>query len=226
MATVHVGSYDLSESNVPGYTNTSVSCDNGDGPDTVTIGLGETVTCVFVNNDDPPALLLWKDLIKDNGGTAVESDWTLCADGNCVPGSVTPALATDQAGTYDLSETAVPGYTNTSVSCDNGDGPDTVTIGLGETVTCKFVNNDNPQALYLWKDLIKDNGGTAIESDWTLCADGNCVPGSASPELATDQVGTYDLSESNVPGYTNTSVSCDNGDGPDTVTIGLGETVT
>ncbi len=226
VATDQAGTYDLSESGPSNYTNTSVTCDNGDGPDSVTIGLGETVTCTFVNDDDAPSLILAKDVVNDNGGTAVASDWTLSAGSNDVTGSVGGAVATDQAGTYDLSESGPSNYTNTSVTCDNGDGPDSVTIGLGETVTCTFVNDDDAPSLILAKDVVNDNGGTAVASDWTLSAGSNDVTGSVGGAVATDQAGTYDLSESGPSNYTNTSVTCDNGDGPDSVTIGLGETVT
>ena len=225
-ATDQAGTYDLSETSVTGYTNTSVTCDNGNGPDSVSIGLGETVTCTFVNDDDAPSLLLQKLVVNDNGGTAVASDWTLSAGANNVTGSETPTEATDQAGTYDLSETSVTGYTNTSVTCDNGNGPDSVSIGLGETVTCTFVNDDDAPSLLLQKLVVNDNGGTAVASDWTLSAGANNVTGSETPTEATDQAGTYDLSETSVTGYTNTSVTCDNGNGPDSVSIGLGETVT
>ena len=40
----------------------------------VTVGLGEDVTCTFVNDDDAPSLTLVKEVVNDNGGTAVPSD--------------------------------------------------------------------------------------------------------------------------------------------------------
>ena len=45
----------------------------------MTLGLGEDVTCTFVNDDDAPSLTLVKTVVNDNGGTAVAGDWTLTA---------------------------------------------------------------------------------------------------------------------------------------------------
>ncbi|MEN8239150.1 MAG: hypothetical protein ABFR53_08115, partial [Actinomycetota bacterium] len=226
------GTYALSETTVAGYTNTSLTCDDDPGVEVteVTIGLGETITCTFVNDDDAPSLLLLKEVVNDNGGTAVAADWTLSAGANSVPGSATPVEATDQAGTYALSETTVAGYTNTSLTCNDDPGVEVteVTIGLGETIICRFINDDDPASLLLVKDVVLDNGGTAVAADWTLSAGANDVTGSATPVEATDQAGTYALSETSVAGYTNTSLTCDDDPGVEVteVTIGLGETIT
>ncbi|MFN2265235.1 MAG: hypothetical protein ACK2UM_13315, partial [Anaerolineales bacterium] len=120
--------------------------DNATGQvSSVTLGLGEDVTCTFVNDDDAPALYLAKHVVNDNGGEAVASAWTLSAGSNDVTGSEGGVLATDQVGTYALSETSVSGYTNTSITCDDAPGVEvtSVTIGLGDTKTCTFVNDDD-----------------------------------------------------------------------------------
>jgi hypothetical protein len=62
-----------------------------------------------------------------------------------VTGSAAGALATDQAGTYALSELGpTSGYTNTSITCDDAPGVEvtSVTLELGDTITCTFVNDD------------------------------------------------------------------------------------
>ncbi len=231
VATTVAGTYALSESAGPdGYTNTSITCDNAQGEVTsVTVGLGESVICTFVNNDDPASLTLVKTVTNDNGGTAAASAWTLSAGANSVTGSESGAVATTVAGTYALSESAGPdGYTNTSITCDNAQGEVTsVTVGLGESVICTFVNNDDPASLTLVKTVTNDNGGTAAASAWTLSAGANSVTGSESGAVATTVAGTYALSESAGPdGYTNTSITCDNAQGEVTsVTVGLGESV-
>ena len=43
------------------------------------LGLGEDVTCTFVNDDDAPSLTLVKQVVNDNGGLAVSNG--LDADG-------------------------------------------------------------------------------------------------------------------------------------------------
>ena len=186
------------------------------------------MTCTFVNDDDAPSLTLIKQVINDNGGSATAAQWTLSAGNNDVTGSETGAVATDQAGTYALSESLVAGYTNTSITCSNATGEVTeVTVGLGEDVTCTFVNDDDAPSLTLIKQVINDNGGSATAAQWTLSAGNNDVTGSETGAVATDQAGTYALSESLVAGYTNTSITCSNATGEVTeVTVGLGEDVT
>ena len=209
------GTYDLSESGGPaGYTQTSLTCDNATGQVTsATLGLNEDVTCTFVNDDDAPSLSLVKEVTNDNGGLAVPGDWTLAAAGY--------DSASPDAGTYDLSESGGPaGYTQTSLTCDNSTGQVTsVALGLGEDVTCTFVNNDDAPSLTLVKQVTNDNGGLAVPGDWTLTA--------AGYSAASPQTGPYDLSESGGPaGYTQTSLTCDNSTGQVTsATLAAGEDV-
>ncbi len=233
LATDQAGTYDLSESTVAGYTNTSITCDDDPGVEvtSVTLGLGEDVTCTFVNDDNAPALYLAKHVVNDNGGTELASAWDLSAGANTVTGAEGGAFATAVAGTYALSESAGPdGYTNTSITCDDDPGVEVtaVTLGLGETITCTFVNDDDAPSLTLIKHVVNDNGGTELASAWTLSAGDNDVTGSETGALATDQAGTYALSESTVAGYTNTSITCDDDPAVEvtSVTLGLGEDVT
>ena len=206
----------LSESGPSGYTQTSLTCSNSGEAQvsSVTLGLGEDVTCTFVNDDNAPSLTLVKEVSNDNGGTAVPGDWTLTAAGY--------DAASPDAGTYALSESGPSGYTQTSLTCSNsGDAQvNSVTLGLGEDVTCTFVNDDNAPSLTLVKEVSNDNGGTAVPGDWTLTA--------AGYDAASPDAGTYALSESGPSGYTQTSLTCSNsGDAQVTsVTLGLGEDVT
>jgi uncharacterized repeat protein (TIGR01451 family) len=219
----HAGTYALSESGPAGYTRTSLSCDNAEGQVTsVTLGLGEDVTCTFVNDDDAPSLALVKAVNNDNGGEAVAGDWTLMADG---PTPISGAGGGSsggsfKVGTYALSESGLGNYSSGGWSCVGGtqDGS-SVTLGLGESAVCTIINDDDAPSLTLVKNVINDNGGTAVASDWTLTA--------AGYDPADPQTGTYDLSESGPDGYTRTSLTCDNAEGQVTsVTLGLGEDVT
>ena len=237
------GTYDLSEVANAGtpaadgsYTLTSLICSDDSGTSvaspTVTLDLGEDVTCTFTNDDDAPSLTLEKVVINDNGGTAVADNWTLTAAGY---DSQSP-----DAGTYDLSEVANAGtpaadgsYTLTSLVCSDDSGTSvaspTVTLDLGEDVTCTFTNDDDAPSLTLEKVVINDNGGTAVADNWTLTAAGY---DSQSPDA-----GTYDLSEVANAGtpaadgsYTLTSLICSDDSGTSvaspTVTLDLGEDVT
>ena len=83
-------------------------------------------------------LTLVKEVINDNGGTAVASDWTLTAAGY---DPVSP-----DAGTYDLSESGPSGYSASDWVCVGGNqtDADTVNVGLGDDVTCTITNTFTP----------------------------------------------------------------------------------
>src|SRR5262249_56711511 len=75
------------------------------------------------------------------------------------------------AGTDAVSESGPSGYTASAWSCSGGtQNGANITVGLGETATCTINNNDNPPALHLRKTVTNDNGGTAVETAWTLNA--------------------------------------------------------
>ena len=176
-ASPDAGSYDLSESGPGGYSLASLTCSNSGAAQvsSATLGLGEDVTCTFVNDDDAPSLTLVKQVNNDNGGTAVPSDWTLTAAGY--------DAASPDAGSYDLSESGPGGYSLASLTCSNSGAAQvsSATLGLGEDVTCTFVNDDDAPSLTLVKQVNNDNGGTAVPSDWTLTAAGYDLPPRRTP---------------------------------------------
>jgi hypothetical protein len=147
-ATFAAGTYTLSETDLPGYAAGDWSCVGGAQVDaaSVTIALGEAVTCTIVNDDAAPSLTLVKEVVNDDGGTATAADFTLTADGPTPisgAGGATsgPAFA---AGTYGLSETTVANYSAGEWTCEGGGQLDgsSLSIALGETVTCTIVNDD------------------------------------------------------------------------------------
>ena len=235
--------YDLSESNVPGYTDGNWSCDGGSlSGSTVTLGYGDQVTCTINNDDNPPTLKLVKTVTNDDGGTGVPNDWTLTAaaaspnDGrnfSNLGGSGTFVTVFANAG-YDLSENNIPGYTAGSWSCDGGSlSGSTITLGLDDDVTCTINNDDDPPTLKLVKVVINDNGGTAVADNWTLSANSTAgrsfsnAGGSGNFETVFANAG-YDLSESSLAGYAQFgSWSCDGGSlSGSTVTLDVAEAVT
>ncbi len=195
---------------------------------------------VEIASDDVELTLL-KTVDNDEGGTAVDTDFTLTATGPVdtitgVEGDASITNAVVQFGTYTLSESAVPDYTNAGWVCtgaqtDGGDG--TVTLASPDVATCTVTNTDDTPppvesaTLTLAKTVDNDEGGTAVDTDFTLTATGPVdtitgVEGDASITAATVGVGVYTLTESAVPGYTNAGWVCtggqtDGGDG--TVTL-------
>ncbi|HET6594988.1 MAG TPA: hypothetical protein VFG81_05165 [Anaerolineales bacterium] len=226
--TLNAGSYSVSETNVTGYTS-----DGGSAGCSGAIANGETKTCTFTNNDNAPSLTLVKVVVNDNGGTALASAFTLSADGPTpISGAGgTTSDAAFQAGTYDLSETSVAGYTAGTWSCVGGtQNSAQITLELGESAICTITNNDNAPSLTLVKVLIHDNGGTATEASFTLSADGP-TPISGAGGATSDaafEVGTYDLSETGPAGYSASDWVCVGGTqgDEDTITLGLGESAT
>lgn len=87
---------------------------------------GEDVRCTFTNGTEAPTLRLVKDVVNDNGGTAVAGDFTLTATGaiadNVLTGtgdvSSTSGL---QADTFTLSESGPAGYAAGAWACEGRD---------------------------------------------------------------------------------------------------------
>ena len=142
------------------------------------------VSSVYAAPDSPPTLKLVKSVITDDGGQAVADDWVLfaTAEGDVSPtffnsggsGIFEPVLVGIQ---YTLSESDFPaGYvSDVEWSCNGGtfEAPNIITLSLGNRITCTITNDDIAPMLKLTKVVVNDNGGTAIETDWTLTATGS-----------------------------------------------------
>jgi hypothetical protein len=236
---VKSGTYILTEENGPaGYDNGNWICSGGvQSGNSITLALGETAICTISNDDSRPGLTLVKEVINDNGGEAIPSQWTLTATGPTGfsgPGPTVSSGAEFQFGTYDLSESNGPGgYAGSDWICIGGtqvDG-DTITLALGESATCTISNDDQEPALTLIKEVSNDNGGTALPSAWTLTATGPTPFSGNGPSVSNGEgfeAGSYDLSESGPAGYSAGDWICTGGtqDDADTVTLAPGDTAT
>ena len=130
-----------------------------------------------MNDDIPATLTLVKQVVNDDGGTAVATDWTLSATGptpiSGASGSAAVTAAPVDAGTYALSESGPVGYAASAWSCVGGTQTgSSLALALGESATCTIVNDDIPATLTLVKQVVNDDGGTAVATDWTLSASG------------------------------------------------------
>jgi uncharacterized repeat protein (TIGR01451 family) len=223
------GSYSVSESSVVGYRKASASADC-EG----TIALGQHKTCTIVNDDAGPKLTIVKHVVNDNGGTGAPSAWTLDASGPTGFSGAGPSVSSGAgfaAGSYDLSEAGPAGYAASAWVCSKGqvDG-DTVSVGLGDDITCTITNDDRAPKLKLVKQVVNDNGGTQTPSAWNLAAAGPTGFSGAGPSVSSSagfDAGSYDLSESGPSGYDASAWVCSKGqvDG-DTVSVGLADDVT
>jgi hypothetical protein len=220
--------YTLSETGPTGYAASNWVCDGGTfaTPDKITLAVGTNVECVITNRDIAPRLKLVKNVINNNGGTAVVGDFTLFAK-NGVTTTASGAGGFDftsvTAGVqYTLSETGPSGYTASAWSCTGGgtqDG-DKITLGLAESVTCTITNNDDPGKIVLVKKVNNLHGGTLAASDFGITLNGNSVSANFGAATLNGTVSTYqtvefsvnaglvNFAEQDVAGYTEGSWSC------------------
>ncbi len=226
----NAGSYVVSETGKTGYTQTGITGDC-DANGNVSLAVGDVKTCTITNDDNAPTLTLVKEVVNDNGGTAVSSDWTLTATGPTGfsgPGPSVGNGASFDAGTYDLSEAGPVGYAASAWVCGGGSqsDSDTIVLGLGQDATCTITNDDISPQLIVIKHAINDNGGQAVAGDFTINVTGTNVsddsfPGEESPgKTVTLNAGSYSVDEDSFSGYDKTlSTDC-------TGTIALGATKT
>jgi Prealbumin-like fold domain len=188
--------------------------------------------------ETPPAnLVVIKEVINDNGGTASPDDFTIHVDDPGTdpadfPGQASPGttVAVDP-GAYVVTETGPIGYA-ASLSSDC-----TGTIAAGETRTCTITNNDLPPGvtpdtppgtIVIIKDAVP-NGPQDFNFTGpvgTFALDDDADPGLGNTQSFTvPSVNTYTVSETPVPGWS-TTISCVADTSMTTVTIsGLTATI-
>ncbi len=183
----------------------------------------------------PATLHVIKNVINDNGGTAVASDFNLHVTLSGIDVAGSPALGTAVTGTsyslpadtYVISEDANASYTRSfSGDCDAGGN---IILAPGDDKTCTVTNNDVapavPATLHIVKTVVNDNGGTAVASDFIIDVTGTNVStssfaGSAAGVDVTLDPGAYTVSEAGISGY------LQSGSGDCSGTIAAGETKT
>ena len=123
-------------------------------------------------------------------------------------GLVRPAGSTRSTpGTYAVTADGVAGYTPTGSGACNGAG--SVTLALGQNLTCTITVDDIPATLRVITEVLNNSGGQAERDDFDAHVKRNGAevasspqPGAAAPGTAyTLGAGTYDLSADGEPGY-------------------------
>lgn len=235
------GSYTVSETSNPNYTGTfSGDCDVTGN---VILAEGDNKTCTLTNDDmivlpvvTTGTIIVIKNVINDNTGTAVAGDFTMNVTAtnpslSSFPGSTVGTSVTVDLGAYSVAETPASGYASVlSADC-------TGTMGAGEVKTCTITNDDiaipppppTPTAttgtLIVINNVINDNGGTAAAGDFTMNVTGvnpssATFAGSLAGTYVTLDEGAYAVTETPVSGYTTTySTDC-------TGTMATGTTMT
>jgi prealbumin domain-containing protein len=185
------------------------------GPSTgFQVKASQVTECTILNRLNQGSLKIIKHVINDNGGTAVASDFTMFVGnaGNLsFNGSESGVTTTLPAGTtFNVSEgmNQWAGLYSSTIG-DATLGPDcSGSIVTGLTKTCYITNDDKAPSLTLNKVVVNDNGGTKLESAWTLTANGGAAGSLSGPGAAgnadvvsgpTFKAGTYALSEALSP---------------------------
>ena len=166
-AKVDLGTYTLSEQQLPGYTMSGAYVCNINGStsqgNSITLNSGDNAICTITNIDQGAELTLLKTVINDDGGTAAAADFVLRAEGPIIvegpQGSSTVTNGMVPLGIYTLSETGAPGYGGSQFTCTiNGSAqtPDN-TVKLennGDKAVCTVTNND----IKITKALVEESG--------------------------------------------------------------------
>ncbi|MEX2588474.1 MAG: hypothetical protein WD602_10860 [Actinomycetota bacterium] len=202
MVTLTAGGYSVTEVPDPDYTVAySADC-------TGTIANGQTKVCTVTNDDAPPGLTVIKTVVNDNGGSAVAGDFTINVSGEAAApssfaGSESGTEVAIEAGSYNVTETAVDGYAASySEDCSGS-------IALGEAKVCTITNDDVQPVITVIKTVVNDNGGTAVAGDFTINVSGGAATpssfaGSGSGTEVALSAGGYSVTEDAVDGYAGT----------------------
>jgi hypothetical protein len=218
------GTYDVSETAVPGWHLRDVSCNEepiepvDEGLFSIDVGPGETVHCVFTNTK-PGTIIIEKETLPDGDATAFEffgpeEDSFTLGDGQS---HTIPHLA---PGSYLVSENLIGPWEVESVTCDDEDsgvdeefGPGDLAVELsaGETVTCTYTNRRVPTGTVVIKKETDPDGELTTfdffgpDVEFTL-ADGE------EQEIADLSPGSYQISEFAPEGWSIDRVECDDED--------------
>ena len=216
----------ISELDVPGYTEGTWVCDDVTGLTaaadlptagaaagaSVTLASGADVTCRITNDDIAPRLTLSKNLLNDNGGALTVDDFDISVDGVEVLNGLVSVVTANTA--ILISELDLPGYVEGTWSCTDASGLTpaadlpaggaatgaTATLSPGADVTCLITNDDIAPTLTLSKNLINDDGGALVVDDFDISIDGTEVANGTANSVTANTLIT--ISELANPGYT------------------------
>lgn len=191
------GTYELSEVTVPGYDASAWSCTGATSfaGTTVELGIADQVVCTITNDDEGSGrLTLIKQVSNDAGGAAVAADFEMKfagpgGSGNGFNGDAAITSVVLTPGVYDLSESALPGYSLQNIQCNGSDtdGSDGVELLDDEDVTCVFLNNDLGVDLSIQKNVNNTTPNIGDTLTFTLDVT-NIGPDEATDLQVTDQI--------------------------------------
>jgi len=218
----------LSELDLPGYTEGTWSCVDSTGltvglptagnatSTDVTLAEGAIVNCAITNDDIAPTLTLAKTLLNDNGGDLAITDFEISIDGAVVASGFANTVAANTDIT--ISELDLAGYTEGVWECTDATGlsaglptagaaiGETFQIKQGSDVTCAITNDDIAPTLTLAKTVVNDDGGDLAIADFEISIDSTIVANGVANPVTANAVIT--ISELDLPGYTEGTWEC------------------
>jgi hypothetical protein len=226
------GTYTITESATTGWDLASINCGNAagvainGGAVTINLTAGQNVTCTY-RNEQRGQVIVTKQTNPD--GDPTQFSVTATGTGN-IAGNATRSISDNQSTTYDVAhgtyavnEQIPNGWTQTSNNCSNlvinGNTPK---VNGVPTLTCTIVNTklvtitiikdalpNNAQDFLFNIQRVEDN---SAGSNFTLDDDGDNNNGIAnSMQFANASPGTYNVTETAVPGWALTGASCNFG---------------
>ena len=226
-----LGSKSVTESATSGWSLTSVVCtktNTGSGATaTVDIQAGDDVTCTYTNRQDATVQVI-KDAQPNSAQdfafttTGLGAGFSLDDDADGTLSNTKNITVTAGGlgyGSKSIAETATPGWTLTSTSCQNGNGAPqsnaTINVQPGDSWVCTFTNKQDGK-LTIVKDAQPNNA-----QDFAFTATGSGTSGfslddDADGTLSNTKVFTFDgnqlgsksVTEGATSGWTLTSLTC------------------
>jgi hypothetical protein len=156
---------------------------------------------------DLPILTIIKKVENNNGGTKDPSDFTIIVNANNpsnnnFSGSSTGTTITLGTGPYSVSELPETGYAATISSECSG------IANEGDILTCTITNDDkdaNKTYLTVIKNVVNDDGGSAIPDDFNLTVDGQKILSGISFEYPANT--PLEISETQLSNYAFVSIT-------------------
>jgi len=223
----------ISELDMPGYTEGSWSCTDATGltsalptaglatGELISLSPGAVVDCVITNDDIAPTLVLTKNLINDNGGDKLITDFDISIDGVEVAAGFVNTVTANQA--ILISELTIAGYTAGTWACTDSTGLTTglpaagaaigesITLKQGSQVSCDITNDDIAPELTLVKTVVNDNGGDKLVEDFDISIDGVEVVSGTPTQVLANTVIT--ISELDLVPYSEGTWECSDANG-------------
>ncbi|WP_370374885.1 collagen binding domain-containing protein, partial [Candidatus Chloroploca sp. Khr17] len=219
------GSYRITETVPSGWTASVADpvCSNGQRASSLTLGAGESITCVFVNLKQD-TLVVEQRTVGGDGSFAFASPQLGAFSLSTTGGAASRSFPALQPGTYAISPTIPTGWVQSGATCSDGSSPSSVSLAPGENVTCTFINTRLSSITVIQRTIGGDASFTFTGDLGSFSL--KTANGLAKRSFRDLSAGTYAISETVPSGWDLTSATCSDGSRPDAITLDPGEQTT